>query len=860
MTIIQFWIIFLPVQGQVNDHFSDGNFTASPEWIGDVGHFEVDPEYRLHLLSSGSDTSKLFTGNTRFDQTEWNFWVKIGFNTSVNNHARVYLAADSPDPEGGKAVYLQVGGASDSISVVWSDHGQKQVVFRFSQYITNHSTNTMRFRILHEQGGRWEAWIDTTGQENYVRDGTFTAALPLQPVWFGIYCRYTTSNAIKCWFDDIYAGPIIYDTIKPQIISADIIPDTLIKIRFSEPLAAETAVNPEHYRLSGGKIPKQAFMDQSDPSVVWLVFQDLMPEGVVDSLTVIYVSDVSGNVMNDTVIPVFYYQHGAYDVVISEIQADPEPQVGLPAEEFVELYNRTAFNLNLKGWTLRFGSNTKVFPEIRVPAKGFLILSRTKAFDVFGMCLPLFTSSLSLANEGTTLVLSDAAKQVIHTVSYEAGWHDAGFKAEGGWSLEMVDAGNPCGCRDNWKTSTDPKGGTPGSANSVSAINPDQVLPRIVHAWPKDSATLIVVFSESMDSLSLLQSGTFSLVSGDAMISPVSADPIGPDFSRIQLQFAVGMDTLAVYYLRISGIIRDCTGNIADTNRHVRVGFPSLISPGDLIINEILFDPVGDGSRFVEIYNRSSKILDLKNLVMAAPDNPEALSQEAVPVVDAGRLSFPGDYHAFTNNPDDLGMQYRMVSPDAVVMMVSFPSMSSDSGNVIIATKDDFTPIDMVHYDEDQHYPLLVSTEGISLERISPDLPAADPENWHSAAETAGFATPGYQNSQQFKPSEGDDFVTVTPEIFSPDNDGYEDVTAILVRDPEPGYSVRIMIWNAAGRLVRTLADNVYSGNESTFFWDGLDDQHRKSPWGIYIIYVETLHPEGGVKRAKKTVAAVTRF
>jgi hypothetical protein len=855
-----FWVISIPVISQVTDDFSDGNFTESPAWTGDAGQFEVDAEYRLHLLSSGSDTSRLLTRNSRFDKTEWNFWVKLGFNTSVNNHARVYLAVDSLDPENGKALYLQIGGSSDSMTIVWSDHGLKQVVFRFSQYMTNHASNIIRFRILQETGGKWEAWMDTTGQENYFRDGTFTATFSILPAWFGVYCRYTSSNAIKCWFDDIYVGPIIYDTIKPWIASAEIIPDTLVQVRFSEPLATETALLPENYQLSGSENPKQVFMDQSDPSIVWLVFQALPPEGVVDSLRVKQVTDISGNTLNDTVVPVFYYRPAAYDILITEIQADPEPVVGLPAEEFIELYNRTSFPLNLKGWTLRFGSYTKVFPEIRIPPNGFLILSRTHVFQEFGMCLPLFTSSLSLANEGTALVLSDASKQVIHAVSYLDDWHEVAFKAEGGWSLEMMDTGNPCGCRENWRSSTDPKGGTPGTVNAAHMPNPDEVSPRMVHAWPEDAATLQVVFSESMDSLSLLESTSYYLLSGDEILYPESVDPVGPDFFRIELRFPARLDSLTTYYLRISGPVRDCVGNPVDTNRFIRVGFPSAMESGDLIINEILFDPVGDGSRFVEIYNRSSKVLDLKTLVMASPDNPENLSSEAVPVTTTGRLSFPGDYHAFTDDPDELGQRYRLVNPDAIITMVSFPSIHSDSGNIIIAVKDDFTIVDNIHYDEDQHYPLLISTEGISLERISPDQPAADPENWHSAAGTAGYATPGYQNSQQYRPPESDDFVSVTPEIFSPDNDGYEDVTAIRVREPEPGFSVRIMVWNSAGRLVRVLADHVYSGSDSQFFWDGMDDQNQKCPWGLYIIFVEILHPEGSVKRAKKPVAVVTRF
>ena len=56
--------------------------------------------------------------------------------------------------------------------------------------------------------------------------------------------------------------------------------------------------------------------------------------------------------------------------------------------------------------------------------------------------------------------------------------------------------------------------------------------------------------------------------------------------------------------------------------------------------------------------------------------------------------------------------------------------------------------IDDFGYDDEMHFALLSTKEGVSLERINFDRPSIDKSNWHSASELAGFATPAYENSQ----------------------------------------------------------------------------------------------------------------
>ena len=98
------------IQGfaQVTDDFSDGNFTSQPAWSGDHSQFTISSSSAipasmrpaLKLNSESVDTSFLVLESNYLETAEWSFWIKLSFNTSANNFARVYLASDKFDLKG----------------------------------------------------------------------------------------------------------------------------------------------------------------------------------------------------------------------------------------------------------------------------------------------------------------------------------------------------------------------------------------------------------------------------------------------------------------------------------------------------------------------------------------------------------------------------------------------------------------------------------------------------------------------------------------------------------------------------------------------------------------------------------------
>lgn len=855
-----FMTIPFAVFGQVADGFEDGDFTHNPLWTGDTMQFQVTADHRLQLHAQGNDTAFLATQSAWPADTEWRFWVRLGFNTSSNNNVRIYLASNNgnlaQNPDG---FYLQVGGSADSIDLMKKSGTQLVHLYRFSKYSTSHSNNIVRFRIVRATEGVWHAFIDTTGGMNFISDGSFVDTDIINPGYLGVWCRFTSSNATRFYFDDFYSGPIIFDTLPPLIESVELTGSRELLLRFSEPPERATAIYPGNYKLlAGGVVPDSISQDGKVPEEVRLHFRDPFAEGLLDTLSISGIMDQAGNIMNDTLIPVCYYRAKAYDIVINEIMADPEPVTGLPEGEFIELYNRKPFPINLNGWSLQYGSFNRIFPAVTINPNGHLIVAKDSGYMALGQCLLLLTSSTSLSNEGTTLVLRDAARHVIHTVSYSPDWFCGSFKEEGGWSLEMTDPANPCGGPENWAGSNDPAGGTPGKPNSMTGNEPDVTDPYLVRAAILDSLTVQVWFSEQMDSLRMMENVFWKLEPNS--ILPQGVALCGPDFRSVKLSFGEPFAKEEIYILSFGGSLCDCAGNFADSGITVRFSLPDSIVEKDIVINEILANPASGGSRFLELFNRSEKVLDLSELLISDSESSGNILPGAKPLTEEAYLIFPGDYIVFCGDRTDIKTRYRPPWPERIEQMNGFPTLDIDSGVVILARKDNFGFVDRVVYSSRMHYPLLVLEDGVSLERINADLPSCDFSNWHSAASTVGFATPGYQNSQMLQGDGSGSFLEISPKVFSPDNDGTDDLLTITINSDRPGYSADIDLYDIKGRRIRRLSGNSLLSSEGIFTWDGTTDNNTIAAIGIYILYVLLVHPDGTVKKFKRGVTVAGKF
>lgn len=553
--------------------------------------------------------------------------------------------------------------------------------------------------------------------------------------------------------------------------------------------------------------------------------------------------------------PVCLLSQNRYDVVIDEIMADPSPQVGLPNNEWIELKNTTAAPINLQNWRIGDASGQSgPMPNFTLQPDSFVIVctgSAVAAMSVFGTVISV-TSFPSLDNDGDQLFLRAANGRTIHAVAYTSAWYQNELKKEGGWTLEMADTKSPCAGISNWKASTNTSGGSPGKKNSVDAVNNDAAAPQLKRAYTTDNTTVILVFDEPVDSLI---GATLSNYSIDGGLTLISATTLAPLFNTVQIRTATAMSANTVYTITASNI-KDCKGNSIGSANKARVGLPVDAAPGEWIINEILFNPRSNAFDYVEFYNNSNKIFDASKLFIANRNSSGVVSSiKALSPVPF--YVFPGDYIVETENADNLSMQYLVKSPDNVLIISSPPSFPDDEGTVV-ALNFQGNVIDEVKYKDDWHFKLIDIAEGVALERIDPNGASQDPANWTSAASTAGYGTPTYQNSQYKRIQIINATIEVTPKVFSPDNDGRDDIASIQYAVTEPGYVANITVFDPSGRPVRNLVRNGTLGLNGYWNWDGLDDKGLKLPVGSYVVFTEIFNLQGK-KSSFKNVVVLAR-
>ncbi len=847
-----------PAMAQLVDDFSDGDFTNNPVWMGDVSKFEVTAAYQLRLNAPAvTDTAYLSTVSTAALDCEWFFFFRLDFAPSNSNYLKVYLMADQQNlklPLNGYFIRAGKDGSDDRLQLYKQQGTTETLLIDGIAGNVAANNNTVSVKVTRDATGTFHLYADNTGGTNYIWEGSATDLAITTSQYFGFFCKYTSTRSDKFYFDNVYAGPPLVDTLPPMIEAVEVLTPSRLRVTFSEAVEASSAQTPNHYWLDEpAYIALSAVLYDAAMRIVVLDFPFLISNGT-HTLYAAHIQDLQANTVSLTSATFQFYQALPGDLLINEIMADPTPALGLPAAEFIELVNVANYPIDLKGWKLSDRSNTIELPTKWVAPGEFVIVCDADFAQQFAGYGPVVAhaSFPSLNNDGDSLTLTEPFGTVVEQVIYADDWYQLSPKPDGGISLERISLQNTCSGPHNWHGSLDPAGGTPGASNSVSNVLADTAAPQVMSAYFLDGQRIVVLFNEPLDTLLALTPATYLLTADPLPPIPVQSVTLSPNRQECTLHIAYPADSNRLYKLMV-GVLSDCNGNISEPNT-VLLALASVPKPGQLVINEILFNPAPGGSDYVELYNTSDRIFDLSMLRLARVNDFDSVTSHYA-ASNHTFLLLPDQYVVCTEDRAWLLEHYYSPFPDNI-LETNLPTFPDDKGTVAVLYQSQ--RIDQFHYSDKWHHPLIDNTEGVALERISPLAPTQDSMNWHSAAASVGFGTPAYRNSQ-FVLIDIGDAISLSPQVISPDQDGFNDFLVISYSFAQPGNIMNLWILDATGRPVIHLVKNALMDQQGFFTWDGVGSDGRKARMGHYILVAEVFDLTGKVRRTKKVFSVAAR-
>ena len=536
--------------------------------------------------------------------------------------------------------------------------------------------------------------------------------------------------------------------------------------------------------------------------------------------------------------------------------------------EFIEFYNSSTQEIDLCSLTF---SDSRMDPlsicenQVHIPPSSYAVIARngialTHVFPQLSSPSNILITPLTwpaLNNSGDEVILFEGS-EFVDAVTYQPSWGQRGV------SIERKDPAGPSSLAFNWAPSTASKGATPGEINSQFA--PDRTAPFIRLSEVYSANHVFMAWSE-----------------------PVAQDALSATQFRIQQQepkeIAFLTDTTMTlrFETNVSGRTitsrgaTDLTGNVSNTLSSPLSYIPKR---GDFVINEVLFEPWADAfdlredqPEFIEVFNTSNRHLSLRPIKLTGREDERAdadtmQSHVLYPVLSPGGYAvFYSEIPTISGKPALLAAFPRLEERLADVTLLPIAGSSlrlSNSGDLVRFITSNHEIIDELRYSPSWHHPSLASTRGISLERRAPEIGSPNASNWSSSVALDG-GTPGAVNSIRIVESNGGEQTSapameLTPSPFSPDGDGIDDVLSIRLRFQHAPQSVRIVLFDSRGRLVRTIVRESLAGSDSRFLWDGLSDSGKKVRSGIYIVFVDILDVDRGTHIVlKDTVVLATR-
>lgn len=551
---------------------------------------------------------------------------------------------------------------------------------------------------------------------------------------------------------------------------------------------------------------------------------------------------------NDTIHVAWSVGLPRSSVVINEIQYAPSGD----EPEWVEVLNISPWTADLRDWRIS-DSRTSVQSVITrspllIPTGSFAVIARDSGFfAVHSTSVPVVVTPFSALNNTTpdAVVITDVRGHTMDSIHYEPFWG-----GNGGRSLERLDAwadGNDPG---NWLTSAATAGSTPGRANSVALAAIDL---RLESAGVFGSIIAIQVRNAGREDVQ-----TYAVRITNSATEEEIGELAAPGLIRRGeihlLSYAWTGAPSGTSSLRIEVVV---DGEMRHADNVGMVRFFRGYEPGSLVINEIMYEPLSGTSEWVEVYNTRSEPIDLERWTVL--DAPTASGNRTATVLQAPIVVPSGGYAVIAGDSTFFD-RFPGVDGERVVVVNQSGGLGfGNEGDAVVLKDPEGTMIDSVLYWPSWHHAAVPDARGRSLERIRPDLGSADPRAWSTSADPRG-GSPAARNSIFTPARASPSSLSFSPNPFSPDGDGHEDLCSIQFQLPSPSSVIFVRIFDLQGRLIRTLVQGETAGPSGELFWDGMESPPRRARIGPHILHLEALGSDGSRVTLRGVIVVATRL
>ena len=473
---ILFILVLLPVCAfaQFTETFDGPEINSANPWKGGLEKFTINNDGWLQLNGLKNEAGKagLHCVIPYASNMQWEFDVYMEEIPSEKNYLRLYLYMAGDDTY----YYVQIG--HDGEKKISLRTNEKKELFPLKESGFTEKPVLLHIKVTLENDEVWTLYSRKQEDSYYRLEGT-TGKYPIKATQesgeLTLNIEYTKTRYRHFAIDNLNVSYNITPTdtipsgepvdpdpedptspvVSPKLLSIQPLSLCELQFAFDQPVDIGEAC----FMVSGiGKADRIAYADEQTKTMVNTKYPGEMIAGVNYTVSYNDIADMEGNKLTPFSEDFVLEEKGGEEVTsgsvcINEIMADPKGLKELPETEYVELYNTTEHNVSLSGWQFSYGGKAKPMTAFDIPSKSYAVLYRSGrdiVVDPSAVKVPLDNFPSALANTGKLLQLLDGDNNLIDEVTYE--------KATPGKSWERSSSG--------WYLSSDPRGGTPGSANS----------------------------------------------------------------------------------------------------------------------------------------------------------------------------------------------------------------------------------------------------------------------------------------------------------------------------------------------------------------------------------------------------------